>query len=79
MTTTLPNHLHHAAGRRRHVRSAGRRLVAVAIAIVAAIGVMAGESWVLKYAPATLVACDIGQASDFTRALDSGIAAVVSN
>jgi hypothetical protein len=41
--------------------------------------VMAGESWVLKNAPATNVACAIGQASDLTRALDSGGAAVAAS
>ena len=52
------------------------RIAAIAIAVLAAVGVMAGESWVLKNTPATAVACEIGQASDLTRALDSGIAAI---
>jgi hypothetical protein len=52
------------------------RIAAIAIAFLAAVGVMAGESWVLKNTPGTAVACEIGQASDLTRALDSGIAAI---
>jgi hypothetical protein len=39
---------------------------------------MAGESWLLENAPGTAVACEIGQASDFARALDSGIAAIAT-
>jgi len=53
-----------------------RRIAAIAIAFLAAVGVMAGESWGLENTPATTVACEIGQASDLTRALDSGIAAI---
>ena len=56
-----------------------RRLAGIAVAILAAVGVMAGESWVLKNTPATNVACAIGQASDLTRALDSGVAAVAAS
>ena len=55
------------------------RLAAIAIAILSAVGVMAGESWVLQNAPATSVACAIGQASDLTRALDSGAAAMAAS
>jgi hypothetical protein len=53
-----------------------RRIAAIAITFLAAVGAMAGESWVLENTPATTVACEIGQASDLTRALDSGIAAI---
>jgi hypothetical protein len=54
------------------------RMLAVIVAIVSAVGVMAGESWLLDNAPSTAVACEIGQASDFTRALDSSIAAMAA-
>ena len=73
------NHLHPTAERRWITPLRASRLAAIAIAILAAVGVMAGESWVLKNAPATNVACAIGQASDLTRALDSGAAAVAAS
>jgi hypothetical protein len=66
------------SGRTKRSPQAGRA-AAVVIAVLAAVGVMAGESWVLENAPATNVACAIGQASDLTRALDSGAAAVASS
>ena len=74
-------HRHSVAGSSRPCTQAPRfaRAAAVFIAIVAAVGVMAGESWVLKNAPATNVACAIGQASDLRRALDSGAAAVAAS
>ncbi|HTR59187.1 MAG TPA: hypothetical protein VMM27_13500 [Casimicrobiaceae bacterium] len=64
----------------RHSLLPGRifRMLALLVAIVSAVGVMAGESWLLENAPGTAVACEIGQASDFTRALDSGIAAMAA-
>jgi len=43
--------------------------------MIIAAGVMAGESWVIKHAPATAVACELAQASDFTRALDATVPA----
>ena len=66
------------SGRTKRTPQVGRA-AAVVIAILAAVGVMAGESWLLKNAPATNVACAIGQASDLTRALDSGAAAMAAS
>jgi len=64
------------AGHRRVGASARRaRLSALVVMMIIAAGVMAGESWVIKHAPATAVACEFAQASDFTRALDATVAA----
>jgi len=43
--------------------------------LIVAAGVMAAESWVLRHTPVTTFACELAQASDFTRALDATIAA----
>jgi hypothetical protein len=70
------NHPHNAVERRSLKSLWIGRIAAIVIAIIAAVGVMAGESWVLENAPPTQLACDIGQASDLTRALDSGFTAM---
>jgi hypothetical protein len=75
MQATHPNY---AAPRRSLIPTRIFRGLAVLVAIASAVGVMAGESWLLENAPGTAVACEIGQASDFTRALDSGIAAIAT-
>ena len=65
-----------AAGRRRLASSTRRaRLSALVVMMIIAAGVMAGESWVIKNAPVTAVACELAQASDFTRAFDATVAA----
>jgi len=46
-----------------------RRLLALAIALCA-VGIMAGESWLIKRAPAAAVASEVAQMSDISRALD---------
>jgi hypothetical protein len=74
--TMQATHLQHTSERPLMTPLQVCRIAAVTIAILIAVGVMAGESWVLENAPVTLAACEIGQASDLTRALDSGIAAL---
>jgi hypothetical protein len=64
-----------AAGRRLSSSTRRARLSALVVMMVIAAGVMAGESWVIKNAPATAVACELAQASDFARALDATVAA----
>ena len=75
---TQATHPHCATSRRSLTPTRIFRTSAILVAVLAAVGVMAGESWLLEHAPATAVACEIGQASDFTRALDSGLAAMAA-
>jgi hypothetical protein len=71
-------HPHYVTPRHSFIPGRILRMLALLVAIVSAVGVMAGESWLLENTPGTAVACEIGQASDFTRALDSGIAAMAA-
>ena len=64
-----------AAGRRLASSARRARLSALVVMMIVAAGVMAGESWVIKNAPATEIACELAQASDFTRAFDATVAA----
>ena len=76
--TVQATHPHYVTPRHSLFPARIFRMLVVLVAIVSAVGVMAGESWLLENAPGTVVACEIGQASDFTRALDSGIAAMTA-
>jgi len=68
--------LQHAAARCRGGSNARRaRLSVLVVMLIVAAGVMAAESWVLTHTPATTFACELAQASDFTRAFDATIAA----
>jgi len=68
--------LQKTAGRRWLASGVRRtRLSALVVMVTIAAAVMAGESWVLKNAPATTFACELAQASDFTRAFDATVAA----
>ena len=76
--TAQATHPHYVTPRHSLIPGRIFRMLALLVAIISAVGVMAGESWLLENAPGTAVACEIGQASDFTRALDSGIAAMAA-
>ena len=68
--------LQHVAARHRGASNARRaRLSVLVIMLIVAAGVMAAESWVLRHTPVTAFACELAQASDFTRALDATVAA----
>jgi hypothetical protein len=70
------NELQHAAACRRGDSKARRaRLSVLVVMLIVAAGVMAAESWVLRHTPTTAFACELAQASDFTRAFDATIAA----
>lgn len=68
--------LQHAGGRRRGDSNARRaRLSVLVVMLIVAAGVMAAESWVLRHTPMTAFACELAQASDFTRAFDASVTA----
>jgi len=67
--------MQHSDARRRCASNVRRaRLSVLVVMLIVAAGVMAAESWVLTHTPATAFACELAQASDFTRAFDATIA-----
>jgi hypothetical protein len=72
--------MQHSDARRRCASNVRRaRLSVLVVMLIVAAGVMAAESWVLTHTPATAFACELAQASDFTRAFDATVATKVSD